>query len=63
MVHLIEYGWITGGGALLEEAMRRHVRKLSERQELEAHEEAVRWRRLRETPRPHPRCTHTERPS
>ena len=39
--HLIEYGWLTGGGALLEEAMRRHVRKLSEAQELEAYEEAA----------------------
>ena len=45
--HLIEYGWITGGGPLLEEAMRRHVRKLSEAQELEAHEETARWRWLR----------------
>ena len=61
--HLIDYGWITGGGPLLKEAMRRHVRKLSEAQELEAHEEAARWRRLREAPRSHPRCAHTERPS
>ena len=60
--HLIEYGWITGGGPLFEEAMCRHVRKLAESQ-LEAHEEAARWRRLSTTPRAHPRCAHTERPS
>ena len=61
--HLIEYGWLTGGGALLEEVMGRHVRKLPETQELEAYDEAARWRRLREAPRPRPRCAHTERPS
>ena len=59
----IEYGWLTGGGALLEEVMGRHVRKLTETQELEAYDEAARWRPLREAPRPRPRCAHTERPS